>query len=304
MVGLGALLWLLGEALVAAWRLREDPLRPHASEALLGGIVAGVVALQFHFVTLDSAPLLAMLMGLAIGRASARDSVAELAPDRAARGAQATRVVAATATLVLAVGCVAAAGLVLADRNLATGFRLVAEKQPWKQARSPLVSAQTLAPWEPAMGWALGRAATQWMSATQQTSAFADGSGAMRSTLARLPLDPLAVAQNTDVHLVYGLAAKDRSALETALASAGHAIELDPQNGYRWEAKGTAIAALGETRGAVDSYLTAVRFSPGDAQAWANLARMYDRLGQSAAAEQARRRADAATAASAGAGLQ
>ncbi|MDO9175366.1 MAG: O-antigen ligase family protein, partial [Actinomycetota bacterium] len=55
--GLLALLWLLGEALAAAWRLREDGGgREYAGEALLSALVAGVVALQFHFATLDSAP--------------------------------------------------------------------------------------------------------------------------------------------------------------------------------------------------------------------------------------------------------
>jgi O-antigen ligase len=296
--GLLVLLWLLGEALLAAWQRHGAASDEHLREALLSALVAGVVALQFHFVTLDSAPLLAAIIGLAVGRAAVA-TASQAAPAKGALGARLARATAAAAALTLTLGCVAAAGLVLADRNLARGFTLVAEKSTWERVREPMAAAGTIAPWEPAMQWAAGRAATQWMSATQQTSAFADGREAMSATLRRLPLDPLAAAQNTDFYLVYGLAAKDRSALEQALASAVHASAMDPQNGYRWEAKGTAIAALGDTEGAVEAYMRAVKYAPGDAQAWSNLARMYERLNERSLALDAQRHADALTSTSA-----
>ena len=115
----------------------------------------------------------------------------------------------------------------------------------------------------------------------------------MAETRTRLPLDGLAAAQSADLYLVYGLAAKDRAALEQALSLALHASAMDPENGYRWEAKGTALAALGETQGALDALNRAVAYSPGDAQAWQNLARVYARTGQTAQQQNAQAHADA-----------
>jgi tetratricopeptide (TPR) repeat protein len=286
--GLIALLWLLAEALLAAWRLgARDDRWPHAGPALLAGLAAGLTALQFHFVTLDSAPLLAVLIGLAIGRATPAP-----APAPSPRARLLARSLAAATTAVCLLGVAFALSLVLADRNVATGFSLVAEKAPWAEIDGHMDSARGAASWEPAMHWALGRAATQWMSATGETDAFGDD-GALSMTIARtrLPLDPLVAAQAAELYLVYGLNAKDRSALEQALAAATRACELDPENGYRWDTRGTVLAALGQTQAAVAAYQRAVRFAPADTQAWANLARMYERLGDRAAAEQARQQA-------------
>jgi tetratricopeptide (TPR) repeat protein len=294
--GLLALVWLLGEALSAAWRLGDSGAdREYASESLLSSLVAGVVALQFHFVTVDTAPLLAAVIGLALGRAAAM-STSRTAPEQPALRAPLQQAIAAAVALALALAAVAAGGLVLADRNVARGFALAAEKAPWEQVREPMVAAERLAPWEPAMTWALGRAATSWMSSTQRTTSFADGRRAMSATARLLPLDSLVAAQNTDLYLVYGLAAKDRSALERALSSALHASAMDPNNGYRWEAKGSALAALGSTDGAISAYKRAVQYAPENAQAWTNLARMYERLGETELALDARRHADAVAA--------
>ncbi|NTU72410.1 MAG: O-antigen ligase family protein, partial [Coriobacteriia bacterium] len=57
-----ALAWLLAEALLAAWRPRGDgaPDDSLQGPALASAIAAGATALQFHFVTIDTASLLAV----------------------------------------------------------------------------------------------------------------------------------------------------------------------------------------------------------------------------------------------------
>ena len=75
-LAVAALLWLLGEALLGAWRIRRDDRWEFAGPALAASIAAGATALQFHFTTLDTAPLLAVLVALALGRtARAREPV-------------------------------------------------------------------------------------------------------------------------------------------------------------------------------------------------------------------------------------
>ena len=311
-VALGLLLWMLGEALVCAWHSRKDDAWPLAGPALLASLVAATVALQFHFATLDSAPLFAAVVGLAVGRGPMRaTSEAEARSVRHATGRARehpplspaetlARIAAAAVALVLLGGCVAAAGLTVADRRLAGGYGLVGEGAPWPQTRAEFSAAQELAPWEPAMVWALGRGATQWMSATQDASAFGDATASMRSADQLLPLDPLVSAQTADAYVVGGLLQGSRPALAQALAAATRACALDPQNGYRWGTKGVALGALGQTADAIVALKRAVSYSPNDRQAWENLARMYDRTGATAEASDARAQAAKASVQTAG----
>jgi len=100
---------------------------------------------------------------------------------------------------------------------------------------------------------------------------------------------------------VYGLAAKSPAALTQAITLGDAAIAQDPQNGYRWEAKGTALAAVGDTQAALDALKRATTYSPGDAQAWRNLAQVYGRLGDAGAQQDAQAHVDALAATPAGA---
>jgi tetratricopeptide (TPR) repeat protein len=288
--GLLAFIALLFAVLTAAWRIEggTGPDRSLSGSALTAALAGGLVALQFHFLTLDTAPLLATLAGFALALAKPRSRH----PGKPAP-APAIRWLAAALSAVLALGALATGGLVLADYSMASGFALADAGSPWPVARAEFERARALAPWEPAIEWALGRAATQVISSTGDTSAFPDAESAMLSASLRLPADPLVVAQTAEAYLVAGLASKDRADLESALSLAERAIALDPQNGYRWEAKGTALAALGETQAAIGAFRTAVQYAPDDRQAWANLARVYERVGDAVGRADAQRHADA-----------
>lgn len=280
-----ALAWLLGEALLAAWLPRRDE-GPHslAGPALAASLVGGVTALQFHFVTLDTAPLLAAIVALALARRAPHAASTPTRADTAAR-------VAATAlAAALALAAVLAGGLVLADRDLARGYSLMEAGLPWAEARARFAAATRLAPWEPAMGWALGRAATQALPDADGV-ALTDAARAMRSTSTALPLDPLVAAQHADVYLFAGLSRRDPAKLEEALPLIERSIALDPQNGYRWAARGTALAGLGRLDEAISALEQAVLFAPGDTAAWAALATLYEQTGQVEKAATARHRA-------------
>lgn len=285
--GLLALLWLLAEGLLAGWGLRDREHWPLASPALLASLIAGLVALQFHFATVDSAPLLAVVLALAIGREMAARPESAAQPqaetpslpgiEPSPRPLVLARSLAGAFAIVLAGLAVSACALVIADRNLASGFTLTAEKAAWPTVRGPFTAAERAAPWEPAMAWALGRAATQWTSATGLPDAYANGEASFEAARSRLPLDPLLAEQTAELHLVYGLVAKDRATLEKALSPAERACALDPENGYFWDTRGSALAALGRTDEAIDALSRAVRFSPANSRARRTLARMYER---------------------------
>lgn len=295
--GLLALVMLAAMAIVDAWRLPEEPGWPLAGPAVAAGLVAGLVALQFHFVTLDTAPLLALLAGLAGGRASLRPA-RRPQPAAVSRGAGvAVRLAAGLVAAALLVAAVLAVGLVEADYALASGFGLVTARAPWPVARAQFERAGALAPWEPAVQWALGRGATQWMSLTSDGSAFPDARDAMLATTRRLPADPLVAAQTAEMYLVGSLANHDAVLLPRGLGFANRAIALDPMNGYRWEVKGTILAALGDTSAATHALVTAVRYAPADRQAWATLAKVYTATRQTAKAAHAQAHADALPAA-------
>ena len=285
-LAIAALAWLLGEALLCAWTIRRDDSWGFGGPALAAALVAGTVALQFHFATLDTAPLLAALIALALGRR------APAADETTSRAVRAARVLSGALAGILALAVVAAGGLVFADRRIARGFALVDAGQPWATSRAAFVSAARFAPWEPAAQWALGRGGTQAMSVRGDLSAFDDAARSLESARARLPLDPLVVAQNADAYLVAGVATHDPARLRLAIPLLDRAIDLDPQNGYRWAAKGTALAGLGDTQGALSAFERAVLYSPNDVQAWASLGKLYARIGLSTKASEAQRRAD------------
>ncbi len=282
-----ALAWLLGEAVLAAARTRGRAW-PHAGPALAAVIVGGAVALQFHFATLDTASLLALAIALALGAPTpAGAAAARTASDRATSAA---RIAAATLACGLVALALLSAGLVIADRHVAAAFAAVGAGRPWDDARRELLIARQLAPWEPAMSWARGRVATL-AAARGDSSAVAGGAEGFGEAVARLPLDPLLAAQHGELYVAAGVASRDTSFLATALPLTERAVDLDPENGYRWSAKATALAGLGDNAGAVAAFERAVRYAPDNVQAWSSLAQLYERLGRSEDAAKAKARA-------------
>ncbi|NTU72512.1 MAG: tetratricopeptide repeat protein, partial [Coriobacteriia bacterium] len=125
-------------------------------------------------------------------------------------------------------------------------------------------------------------------AAAGDASAYADAERAMVAARTRLPHDTLVVAQLGDVYLAAGIAQRDPALLERALPIIERSVGLDPENGYRWAARGSALAGLGRIDEAITSLTTAVRYAPNDAQAWATLAQVYETAGEAAMAQNAR----------------
>lgn len=291
-VGLALFLWLVVGIVLALWRRSSDGDPDHSSAALVAALVAGVVALQAHFLTLDTWPLLGLVMGWALGLASVSSAFAQAqAPVGAEnRGAAAVTVRLGFAVVSLAFLFVAACavGLVAADGQTIAGIRLAQHKAPWAQVRVPLKQAAALSWWEPTAQLTIARAATQSLNTSFDSAALADGEQAFAELASRLPSDPMVPAQAAELYVIAGLRSGDAALTRKGLELARTATQVDPQNGFRWETVGSAFFALGEVQPARQAYERAVKLDPRDAQAWRNLANVYERLGRSAEATRAR----------------
>lgn len=277
-----ALVTLLGAAIASPWKSGGSSV---VDLALLSAALAGgLSALSFHFMTLDTAPLMAVLIGATVG---SYEPVPEREPAPRRRLAQLTGVAIA---LCAALGCVAAFGLLVADRDIGVAFALPATAD---MARTDALfsSASRLAPWEPAVDWARMRVLSRRCSATRDPAAAAAIPAAAQSTLTRLAGDPLATAQAAEAYLVASQVTRSEDLLERARATADLAIGLDPENGNRWGIKGAVALASGDLRDAREAYERAVRYSPGDASLWNSLEYVYRVTGDASLAATARRRA-------------
>lgn len=288
LVAVGLLLWLLGGAVLALWRLaergREDAV---SAAALAASILGATVALQAHFLTLDTWPLFGLVIGWSLGLSTVRPAEKPAPVPRAALSA--ARWSAAIAAGLFAVVATAAAGLVAADALSLRAERLSASSAPWSAARAQFERSIALAPWEPSMRWTYARAASQRVDRASEQAAFRDGEAAFTALRRIIPADPLVGEQEAQLYVVAAIRLRAPALAARALELARGAEQADPQNGFRWETVGTALLAGGDLESARQAYEKAVQLNPRDVQAWTNLAYVYDRLGDKPAAANARK---------------
>jgi len=183
---------------------------------------------------------------------------------------------------------VAAVGLAWADTVSLQAERLSASNAPWSAARAQFERSMALAPWEPTMRWTYARAASQRVERTSEAEAFRDGEAAYAGVHAMIPQDSLVLEQEAQLYVVASFRLGAPVLASRALDLAQQAEKLDPQNGFRWETVAAAELAGGNLKAARTAYEKAVALNPRDVQAWTNLALVYDRLGEKAAASAAR----------------
>jgi len=288
LIALLATLGLLGGAV---WRLtRRDPTNnggpsPDVSRlaAVGAGLAGGITALQAHFLTLDTAALAAVLAGALIG-----GSCIPRAGGSPARARTAGFVWFAAAGLALACAALAA-GAVGADRALSDAFA-AAERGDVRATTTAIEHARSLAPWEPAVLWARGRAATDLVGAGH-VSAAGQGREAFDEAAARMGGDSTVLRGRADLLLASSLASGDRDALEEALAAYTAVEERAPTDPLAALGSGAALASLGRLDEAAHAFERATQLAPANAAAWANLARVLQALGREQEAAQASERA-------------
>lgn len=254
---------------------------PTALVALLGGFVS----IQFHYITMDTGPLFAVLIGLlAAGEYRAVEVASSTAPAF-------SRTVAATGFLLFGVTALSGVGLMAADVAADRGAARGKADVPWSAAHQQFARAASLAPWEPQIRRAEGTAATGRMLEAYDAQAFRDGLAALDAVLAATPLDTGAAAERANLLLAAGVKAKDQALLQQAVVGFSSVIDRDPNTGIPRAGRAAALLALGRTDAAIVDFKAALERSPKDKTAWRNLAIAYEQVGRTDDANDANRHA-------------
>lgn len=253
-----ALLALMGAAGVDAVRLvrgrRDEDLRP---VALAAGLAGGLVALMFHYATLDTLPVAASLIGLLIA--------ARTRPDPLPAGADPkwTALPAAGLAVVLGLCAVGAGGILVADMELRDALALAAGGSTWSAVSARLSEAARTAPWEPTFTWAIGKAAISAVGSNGDARAYADGQAALSAVRRALPLESGVAFDSASLMYRYGATHADAALIGTAAATLAQLTTNDPNNAEYVGALGVAEAALGRFPDAERDLRKAVALTPG-----------------------------------------
>ncbi len=257
--GAAALLGLItAAALTCHSRLKsrdDDDLVPVALATALAG---GLVALMFHFLTLDTAAVLAVLLGLLSGGSAVSEESA------ATKSHSPARVGMGILAVVLGVVTVGSAGLIVAD-SMMRGALTSADRVPWTTVKERLKVAQTLAPWEPAFDWATGKAAVRALGRADHDEVYADGVEALEAVGHRMPRDLEVKYDLAYLRLREGIATGDRDLLQGAREVFKGLVAADANNPTYWSASSLANAALGDIEEATADIRTALLLAPDDA---------------------------------------
>jgi predicted Zn-dependent protease len=104
------------------------------------------------------------------------------------------------------------------------------------------------------------------------------------------PGDPVVAAERANLILNAGIAARDKAMLAKAERAFAEAEAMDPGSGVIKVGRATALLSLGETARAIQLFKSGLERSPNYRSGWKNLALAYERIGETTAAEDARRR--------------
>jgi O-antigen ligase len=284
--GVLALLACVVTAAVVVWRAGNPDVRDSMRAATLGASLTGFfVAVLFHYPTIDSGTLAAVLIGALVfidARGTASSSTATMTKPTPPSLREQILWRAGTYTLfalliaeVFAAGSVAAADVVAA-RALA----MASTGAPWAQTRIALREAQSLAPWELAFRKIWASAGTASIALGADRSVVTDVNAALDEAERMAPLDSSVEAGRGD--LMLQAARKSRSASDLGAAERAYrdALARDPNNAVYWAGVGQVQYARGDFPGAVVTFERVVRLAPDSAQMWRALAQAYRASGR------------------------
>lgn len=288
--GLAALLalaWFLWAVTFRTLRAGGDTALPIA---LATGIVAAVAALQFHYVTMDTGAVLALLVA---GAAALELGSAEK-PVAAPRGTLPLRWAGLAGALAFAFLASAVVAVTVADQMTVEAKAALVSGEAWAGAPARLASAaRRTAPWEPQIGRDVGSLAAVRLAQRFESAAYGDGIAAMGGVVAARPFDATAAAQRADVMLVAGTSSKDPMLVQAA-AEAFAAVQLmDPNTGMAYVGEGEALLRLGRPKEAMALLKRGLRLSPKYARGWVSFALALRAAGHPIRAGHAEARASA-----------
>jgi O-antigen ligase/Flp pilus assembly protein TadD len=255
--------------------------------ALGVALASAVVSLQFHYVTMDLGPILAVVLA-GLVYLDARIHTAETAPATGpASEAVATRWALVGLGVAYAIVAVGALGVAAADGAAARASQLVAAGAPWEIVSAQLTQAEALAPWETQITRARGTVATAAVMRRFDEVAAADGMRAFDRSLAATPGDAVLAAERANLLLVAGISSRNRTLLARAADAFSSAQRMDPNTGVSLAGQGSALLALGRIAEATPILERAVALSPRYKLGWENLGQAYKRLGRTKEAKHA-----------------
>lgn len=296
--GLLGSLALLVSVVAALWTLvrggmaRGDMWLAASAASLLGGFVA----LQAHFLTLDTGAV--FFAAIAIGGVAwVDDREAHVAGPREFAGTSprllmATRVVVVSLAVIFAFMSVLALGTSLSDRALSQAFALERSGAGWTQVQEPLDAAQRLTPLDATFVWAAGRVSFDRTSRGRDPEAFASGRVSYERAIQSVAIDPRILTEAGDFLLNEALAVREQRLFEEARGYYVRATELEPEGPAAWLGLGAAYAGLGDWDMAAKAGTRATELAPRNVSAWNNLAIYLEQAGDLTGAQEAKARAE------------
>lgn len=289
LLGLAAAGFALAGAARAAFRAPADAPDRVAMVASAAAIAGGFVALNFHYITLDTGPLIAFAFGLL---ATAETSPVTTADPPSIAGTRTARIALGMAAAALGIAAIAYMLVTVADVSYGRGLALASGGAPWATARGPLERAVRLAPWEPRFAEGVGTAAAVTISRGFDERVYAEGRAGFARTLELKPGDAYTLAGDANLVLLAANLGRQTRLYPEALARHQEAAAADPANGLPLAGAASCLAGMGRWNEAAASYERALQLSPRYVLAWDNIAIAYSNLGRSADADAAKKRAD------------
>ncbi|MDP2183003.1 MAG: O-antigen ligase family protein [Actinomycetota bacterium] len=293
--GIPGLLALLAMTGLATTTIVREARREDADSievaAVGASLVGGVSGLMLHYVTMDTGPVLAAVVGL-VCATQVRRIAADASDAEAGAQARWLRMAAISGAAVAFVALVLFSRVFTADLTAARAVSAAKSGVDWPVVRERVEAARRNAPFEPFFARQEGKAAALFVQKRFDVDALEDGARAYDDALVAMPDDPTLVAERANLYLAAAMSSKDARYATEALRGFERATRMDPNTGIPWAGKGSAQAALGMWEQSAVSLERAVELSPRYRVAWRNLATAYDALGMDAKAKNARFRAD------------
>jgi len=294
-LALGGWLIALGAATVRTARARKAGVTAVADyqrlllAASAASLAGGIIALNFHFLTLDTGALF-MTNALLLARITGPQP-----PPASSRESYSTAILIGfwvAAGLSLLMGC-ALVGVSLGDRAIARGFAKVDAGAPTGSIAEEFADAQSVAPWEAVFWSAEGHAMlVHLQSGAGDAEAYELGTRAMATAEGLTPHDTRLLGEHADLVLAAALAQKDETLFKDAYGRYDALIKRDPYNGPLWIGRGSSSAGMGRWEDAVADYERGVALTGRSVVGWSNLAVAYEQVGRAEEAAEARRTAE------------
>jgi putative inorganic carbon (hco3(-)) transporter len=273
--GLAALLGIVVAVLAIGIRRLEDGSGPLVPIAATSALVGGVVALQLHYVTLDSGPMLAALVGVVLGGDLTRLHVTNLSrPD--VTGGAVWRAGVILGILGVAVWAAASGLLLWVDAAGGRALTRVEAGSAWEPERERLSGHSNWASWEPATQRTAARAAGVAMWHEPHSRALADGVSWYEESLKRMPEDPYIAVEYARFLMNAAVRTRDVTLLDRAELLCENAARWDPSSGLPLASLGRIALMRGEAYAAIPLLENALRLSPLHTDSQSDLARAYD----------------------------